>query len=132
MTDGQWKLVANRLASLFMPVKLMVDGYELTLEVRQEKALKFVIVPFVNGWFKGEWLLNQTEEAKRFYRPVKRPVLSPSKKKKLTHGLSKASVKKYFPDLDRTLEYYSGYWPSFAPLKRHLIANNMSIELLED
>lgn len=132
MTEDQWKVVANRLASPFIPVKLMVDGYKITLEVKQEKPLKFVIVPFVNGWFKGEWLLNKTEEAKRFYRLVKRPAYSPSEKKRLTRGFTKASVKKYFPDLDRTVEYYSGAWPSFAPLKRHLIANNKSIELLED
>lgn len=132
MTDEQWQKVANRLATPFMPVHLMVDGYKLTLEVHQEKPLKFVIVPFVNGWSKGEWLINKTEEAKRFFRLVKRPVYSPSQKKKLTKGFSKTNLKKYFPDINRSVEYYNSFWPSFAPLKRHLIANNKSIELLED
>lgn len=131
MTKDEWLKVEQALSSPFGHIKLVVDGYDLTLEVRRLTALKYVILPFVNGWAKGEWLRDKTEEARRFYRPVKRRLYSPAQVKKMTKGLSKSAVKRYFPGLDKVIEHYTFEWPSFAPLKRHLIANNTVIELKE-
>lgn len=109
---------------------LQVDGYEIGLQVQQDK-MRLVIAVFVNGWMKGEWLINKTEEAKRFCRPCTVALWTPSAKKQLTAGLRKSAIKRYFPDLDKRSIYYLSHWLSFGALKRHLIKNNKSIELVE-
>lgn len=131
MTKDQWLAVKAALSTPWGVVKLDVDGYELTLQVKQIKPLKFAIVPYVNGEIKGIWLTGDNEEGRRFMRPVKVAVFKPAEKKRMTKGLSKANIKKYFGDIDKTFTVIECLWPSFDPLRRHLIANNKEIELLE-
>lgn len=131
MTKDEWLQVQDKLSHPWGSVKLTVDGYALALEVRQVKALKYVIMVFVNGEFKGEWMKGEADEAKRFLRPVKIYLYSPAKQKALLKGLSKAQAKMRagYLGFDKTWTHHEPYWLSFAPLKRHLIANNKSIEL---
>ncbi len=93
--------------------------------------MRLVICVFVGGWMKGEWLVNKTEEATRFCRPVQFSIYTPARKKSIAKGLSKSAIKKYFPDLDKKGLYYSAAWLSFSALKRHLIKNNKSIVLVK-
>ncbi len=131
MTKDDWIKVQNKLSHPYGTVRLTVDGYALALQVNQIKALKFVIMVYVDGVCKGEWCKGEADEAKRFCRPVTRYLYSPAKQKAILKGLSKAEAKRFGKDLglDKTFTSYDLYWPSFGPLKRHLIANNKSIEL---
>lgn len=131
MTKDEWLQVQDKLSHPWGSVKLTVDGYALALEVRQVKTLKFVIMVFVNGVCKGEWCKGEADEAKRFCRPVKKFLYSPAEKKAVLKGKSKAQIKTISEllGLDKSWTSYDLYWPSFAPLKRHLIANNQRIEL---
>lgn len=129
MTKDEWLLVKNQLSHPWGSAKLRVDGYELTLQVEQIKPLKFAIMFFVNGVRKGEWMQGKAEESKRFCRPVTKALYSPAKKKAMTKGVSKANIKKYAGWIETTYSFWELYWPTFAPLQRHLIANNKVIEL---
>ncbi len=131
MTKDDWIKVQNKLSHPYGTVRLTVDGYALALQVNQIKALKFVIMVYVDGMCKGEWCKGEADEAKRFCRPVTRHMYSPAKQKAILKGLSKAEAKRFGKELglDKTFTFYDLYWPSFGPLKRHLIANNKSIEL---
>jgi hypothetical protein len=129
MTPKDWAWVEFSLRGPFGFADLLIDGYEVRLEVKQVGVLKFEIVPFVNGAIKGAWLLEDCEERRRFLRPVHKSVWTPAKKKAMTKGLSKKLVRQYFPRIDEKLTLYTFGWPSFGPLKRHLIKNNTSIEL---
>lgn len=131
MTKDQWLAVKSALSTPWGTVKLKVDGYDLTLIVKQIKPLKFSIVTYVNGEFKGIWLKGDSDESKRFMRPVKVAVFKPAEKKRMTKRLSKTNIKRYFGDLDKTFTVFDWLWPSFDPLRRHLIANNKVIELVE-
>jgi len=131
MTAEDWKKVENVLCSPYGRAVLAVDGYVLTLEVRATKPLRFVIVFYVDGWMKGEWALKDCEERRRFFCPKQSSIHSPRSKAKLKKGFSKRAVAKYFPDLDKKFTWHSPAWSSFAPLKRHLVANNKNIELKE-
>jgi hypothetical protein len=131
MTADDWKKLEAALRSPFGRAVLTVDGYALTLEVQQAKPLKFVIGFYVDGWFKGEWALDDCEERRRFCCPKKGHLFSPAARAKMKKGLSKRSIAKYLPNVDKAFTWYSSVWSSFAPLKRHLIANNKSIELKE-
>jgi hypothetical protein len=130
MNKDEWLRVQNKLSHPYGTVRLTVDGYALALQVNQIKALKFVIMVYVDGVCKGEWCKGEADEAKRFCRPVTKHLYSPAKQKAMLKGLPK-NTKKFVTDLglDKTFTYYDLYWPTFGPIKRHLIANNKSIEL---
>jgi len=131
MTKDEWLQVQDKLSHPWGSVKLTVDSYALTLQVRQIKPLKYTIMVYVDGEFKGEWMNGEADQAKRFLRPVKSYLYSPAKQKALLKGLSKAQAKirAEFLCFDKTWCHYEPLWPSFGPLKRHLISNNKSIEL---
>lgn len=133
MTKDDWLLVKQQLSSPYGSVKLMVDGYELALQVHRIKPLKYGIVVFVNGVYKGEWHKGEADEAKRFCRPSVKSLYSPAKKKAVLKGLrGKAEIKSMTDllHLDKTWTFWDLFWPSFGPMQRHLIANNKSIELV--
>lgn len=129
MTKEEWKALEMELQFNYGRAKLLIDGFEVSFQVTQDK-MRLVICVYVNGWMKGEWLVKKTEEATRFCRPVTFSVYKPSDIKKLTAGMSKASIKQWMPDLSKKLVHYTSYWLSFGALKRHLIANNKVIEVV--
>lgn len=132
MTKDEWLLVKQQLSTPWGTAQLLVDGYRLTLQVQQRAPLKFEIVPYVNGEFKGTWFLKDSEEGKRFLRPVEVRLYKPAQLKKLTKGFSKATIKSVFGDrLDKTTTHREWGWPTFWPLQRHLVANNKVIERIE-
>jgi len=132
MTPGQWKEVEAKLNHPWGEARLRVDGYELTLQVQAVAALRYAIIPFVNGFNRGVWLSKNEagewcEEARRFL-PLKKLYLYNRAK------LAKLKLPKTMKEemASKHIEARGPYWTSFAALKRHLIANNESIELAQD
>lgn len=127
-TPKEWKEMEAILSGAYGHVKLRVDSYDIDLYVAKAKALKYAIAVYVNGWIKGEFLVNDCEERRRFCRPRKvfahtakfRKLLKTKSKgaRKLTAGM----------DPNETFLMYTPYWGSFRPLKTHLVKNNKSIE----
>ncbi len=128
MTNEEWAQAEKELKHLHNPVTLICDGYRLQLQLTQIGPMSLGITFFVNGWMRGEWIFNDGEERRRFFRPVQTPVHS-AKSKRLYKGMSAKTLKKYDIDLNKTFTTYSFYWASFAALKRHLVKNNTSIQL---
>ncbi len=131
MTPAEWKSVEERLASSFGHATLMCDGRRLTLEVRMVAPRRYEIFPFVDGHFKGSWLLEDCEERRRFLRPRTLRLWSPSQRKAhiKTFGLRRA---RKMLNIEKATTVWSWGWPSFGPLKRHLVANNEQIELVTE
>jgi len=132
MTPEQWKQVEAQVRSPWGEVKLRVDGYDLQLQVHQMKPLHYAIVPYVNGFRRGVWLTKKEgeewcEEARRFL-PLKKVYLY-SRAKLMKTKLPKKTKEEW---ASKHFETRFMYWTSFAKLKRHLIANNQSIELAEE
>lgn len=133
LTKAEWDEVKKHLSTPWGSVDLKIDGYAVTLAVRCSKPLKYVIMVYVDGVSRGEWCKGEAEEAKRFCRPVVHALFSPAKKKAALSGLRKKSDIEFMADLlglHKTFTSWDLCWPSFAPLKRHLLANNKSIELV--
>jgi hypothetical protein len=130
MTSQDWKEVEKRLKSFYYIVKLNCDGYKVDLVLEQVSTMKNSIMVYVNGKFKGEWLVNDCEERRRFLRPVLKYVYSA--KWRASMKKKPKWLQKEFPDTNKTYTYYTPYWLSFGALKRHLIANNHSIELIRE
>lgn len=133
MTKGEWKEVERALELTFNSVKLNVDGYNITLILERETAFKNRISVYIDGTFKMKWLFEDCEQRKRFTNKrtkslVRKSTLNNGKKvskrqEKLNEEFLKSESNKY--------HYYLPYWYNFNSLKKHLIANNENIELIE-
>lgn len=130
MTSQDWKEVEECLKSFYSSVQLNCDGYEITLRLERIDQFKNVIVVYVNGEWKGKWSIEDCEERRRFFRPVKKSTFS-QKQKAALKKMSKRLRQKYgYPDPDASYTYYAPYWTSFRALKSHLIKKNSTIKLI--
>lgn len=131
MTKEEWKEVEGKLKSFYCIVKLRCDEYEISLVIVRISQFKNEIQIYVNGVVKGEWLNKECEESKRFLRKVSKSLYS--QKHKLSYKkLSKRMQKEIGLDIDKTYSYYLPSWTSFNSLKRQLIRENNSIELIQE
>lgn len=127
MNAADWKNVEERLSNAYGSVTLRCDGYKVMLQAVRVKPLKYEILPYVNGAFKGTYITRGCPERERFYRPAKTFLYNTAEYKRIEKAFGKREAKK----MQKSTTYYSATWPIFGPLKRHLIANNKNIELVE-
>jgi len=125
----QWAALEQKLTGFMGSARLLVDGFELTLQVQKMGALKYCVVPFVNGHWHGRWFIEQEdgqdcEEARRFFQLRSRFLWKKKDRSKIARlmGKDKANKKN---------EWRVGRWTSVPALRRHLLANNHHIEILE-
>jgi len=72
LTREQIIAIEDELAVPYGMVRLMCDGYRVDIHVSQVKPLKYELMVYVNGEWKGSWVKGDCEEAKRFMRPMHR------------------------------------------------------------
>jgi hypothetical protein len=137
LTKEQWAQIEKSLSHPWGAARLTVDGYDVKLEVRRvsQRTMKYEIAVFIGGDIKGQWIMRDCDERRRFYRPVVTKVHNKKQRESLLKIPKKTLAKwakenKNF-DPDATFIIYSPTWLTFAPLRRHLEANNDSIELVE-
>lgn len=133
MTATDWEKVENELSYPFGRVKLRIDSHDVVIRVEQEgpRSLKYVLAVYVDGHIKGEWITNDCEIRRKFYRKRTKSLLTKDFRKSPVFKRMKKNeqeewIKKY------TYEYYSPYFTSFKTLKAHFIKNNDSIELIDN
>lgn len=130
MTNDDWKKVDNALKSVFSPgAKLLIDGYEVTLILCQKSQFQNAIAVYINGGFKGKWLVEDCEERRRFFCCKKRTLVKEKDFKAC--GIRSKKGKKEIADRYAYNEYFS-YWTNFSKMKKHFIDNNNSIELYNE
>lgn len=127
MTKEEWDELENILTSPFGYAKLLIDGYQITLQTQLHK-MKLCIAVYINGSIKGDLCLKDCEERRRFLRPHKVYLYKPKKRARLKKE-AKEFPKRYNIDPDEHRTYGLHWWNSFRSLKSHLIKNNTSIEL---
>ena len=133
MTPQDWKDIEEKLKSFYEQVNLVCDGYRLTLKLERISQFKNAIVPYVNGKLDLKWLTEESEERRRFYKPVQSSVYSKQQKAAVKKMSKKRRKEMGLPDSDeKRVAYYMPYWQSFRSLKNHLIKNNQVVELLEE
>lgn len=128
-TAEQWRDIEQRLGSLYDSVCLDCDGYTVALTLRRVEKMRLAISVYVNGWFKGEWLgigpdRLPTEEGRRFYQ---------ERTLSLYRGKEKAAMRRAFGKKasEKKISYRHPTWASASSLRRHLVASNDSIRLLD-
>lgn len=132
MTKQDWAYVEERLKKQFAIVVLDCDGYRLSLTLKQISDMGLAIFTYINGEFKGRWMLEDCEECRRFLYPRVRYVMSAKDRKSWVKDLGKRWLKAHNIDVDKTYTAYLPWWKSFRSLKAHLIKNNTSIELVSE
>lgn len=132
MLQQDWKLVEERLKQLYSTVKLRCDGYEVSFVLARIGQFKNGILVYVDGVFKGKWLMEDCEERRRFCRPINKSFHTAKEKQSLRKLPKKWRKESKALDPDLKYTYYANYWTSFRTLKSHLIKNNRDIELVKE
>ena len=136
LTKGQWAEIEKQLSSRFGSVKLLIDGYPVSLVIEHSKMRLYIAV-YVNGQITVKKCIEDSEERRRFYQP-KTSFAHTAKFRAAMNKIGKSRVTKDLiskeerADFNRTITTYQPYWTTFKPLKRHLEANNDSIELFPE
>ena len=121
---------ADKLTSIFGRVKLLCDGYEVTLAIEQSK-MKLSVNTYVNGYIKGAWFLPKEGDdypERKFLCPKTLRLYSPQKKARLIKQFGKKRANEYFK-LDSSSIMYSAVWPSGKAALSHLIKVCDSVEV---
>lgn len=124
MTKDEWATAERQATSPFDRCDLMVDGYKITLQLGRLSPYRNAIGVYINGVMDGKMMIEDCEERRRFYREVLHTP-GPAKPPKGITAKRWAQARK-----EHTYSTWYPYWTNFAALRRHLIKNNSSIELI--
>lgn len=133
ITKAQMEQIEAELTSLIGKVVLRCDGYTIEAYVRQEK-MRLVVMVYVNGWFKGDWIDGDHAEA-RFLNEKKRFIFSKASRERM---LKAASNKRLPADLRRAYErdaakattLRSPLFPNGKAFLRHMLKVSDSVEVV--
>jgi len=135
MQQADWDELKEQMDSPYGSMKLKCDGFEVDLvQVIEPGKKSWGTTVYVDGYIKGIWLNynrktgeTEHEETRRFYRKSERSLYS-KKEVELQRKIfgkreaDKAAAQKIIS--------YDWTWKNFSSLKKHLEANNTSIERL--
>lgn len=113
-------------------VKLLCDGYTVTLRVERAKELTWRVMTYVNDYFKGEWcgLSKQECPEQKFMRKLVRPRCSAKHKR----DMEKIMGKRHVNNDPYHKEVQTSYWPDWPNGKaalNHLNRVCESVQLAE-
>ncbi len=121
--------ITSELAHPWGCVRLDCDGYAVSIVVVRTGALKYGLTVYINGWQKGEFVINDCEERRRFLRPSEQYLYSSVKRQKLIKDCGKRLAQKI--GVDKRFTLYSHNWLSVNTMLRHFMANNTKVDLVE-
>lgn len=129
LTKDDWKEAERRALWTCAGLTLLVDGYRISVCKEPASPYKNHLTVYVDGVFRGKWLLEDCEERRRFCYCVKHSLFK--------KGCPKDARKRLLKKLNKTeddMSYwsYSPYYPSFAALRRQLVKNNHDIQLITE
>ncbi len=135
MQQADWDELKEQMSSPYGSMKLKCDGFEVDLvQVIQSGRKSWGTTVYVNGYIKGVWLscdrktgVPEHEETRRFYRKVSRSLYTAKEIEAWRKIWGKRETDKKAASKVFT---YDWTWKSFRSLKKHLEANNTSIERL--
>jgi hypothetical protein len=126
--------LASRLDHVYGRLELLCDGHAVTAEVQNVGALRYEVMVFVDGHFRGEWLMTDREVPDivlKVYRTISRPLFS----KQTRDSMQKLTRSKH-PEIralgagwDKTYSFRRSTWPSGRAFLAHIAKTCTSIEL---
>lgn len=128
-TAEQWQQIEADVMRLYSPVWLDCDGYLVELILARVEKLRLGICVRVNGRIEASWLgiskdAEVSEEGRRFFQERTQSVY---------RGKNKRLAKRAFgkKEAEKKVSHRHPWWESPASLRRHLVANNETIRLLD-
>ena len=85
MTKDEWQEAERRALWKYGGLTLLVDGYKISVQRQYATPYKSKLAVYVNGTFRGKWLVEDCEERRRFCYCVKHSLIKkncPENKKK--------------------------------------------------
>lgn len=124
----QWKKIEADVMRLYHPVYFDIDGYLVRLMLERVSKLRLGIVVYVDGQLDMNWLGlagdEPTEIGRRFFQERTRSVYRGKDKRLAKRVLGKKEAEK-------KNSHRHPWWESPVSLRRHLVANNGVIRLLD-
>lgn len=130
MSPDDWKKMKEALTHIDYPVEFLCDGFNVTFFLERRDVYHNSIIFYVDGFYKGAWLINDCEERRRFFCRAEKSVWG-AKKRALLKKLGKSLLARMVIDPDKKYDTYSSFWTSFGRLKKHLVKNNNDITLIK-
>lgn len=129
LTKEQRSELESQLNSPYGTVRLICDGRAITLQVQRYSALKYRVMTFVDGEFKGAWISgNQMAPEAKFLRKSVRHWYTPSERAKAAKTFGKRAAKDD-PWWDKTSVSYMPDWASGKAALSHLCKVCDSVEI---
>ncbi len=132
MQQEDWEALKEQMASPYGSMRLKCDQFEVALQQAVDsKSRKWVTAVYVDGFFKGAWTGATKEgepvheEARRFLRKVSKACFTAKEVEEYRKALGKRRANEV---ATKRYVWFSPTWSSFNSLKKHLLANNTSIE----
>ncbi|WP_153116048.1 hypothetical protein [Rhodocyclus tenuis] len=137
ISKEQWAKIEEQLSLPWGRVEIKCDGYAVTACVSRDSktSMRYHVAIYVDGYMRGEWFKGEAEEAKKFCRPVSRPVLT-GKLRQLYERLSKsralpaAERKRNVEALNQKHTYWTPTFPNGKAFCRHIRKTCTDIELM--
>lgn len=131
----QWQVIEKQLSFPYSKVELKCDGYQVSAVVEKSKGLKYCVVVYVDGVYKGEWMDGKHEQPLKFHCKKRRYFLRGKQRQDCLRELNKrgtpaASKEMYRKWLDKYHEYWMPFWPSAKSFCRHIQKTCTQIELI--
>ena len=131
LTKDQKEMLIAKLQFPWGYAELLCDDVKVTLRVQRWKGLSYRVVTFVNGHFKGEWMVdNNKAPEQKFMRRSERHLFSQKERAQAEKALGKRNVAKS-QLYTRTIVTYFPDWASGKAAIEHLCRVCERIEILE-
>jgi hypothetical protein len=138
VTPELWKEIADYLDNPYGQVELLCDGQRINAAVvrKTKKTLTYCVAAYIDGWIKGEWIMNPPEHVQKFWNRTEQFVYSKKDRdraaayfKQKKRGRS-PDLDTYFTHLEKKQVYWDPYWPTAKPLIRQIKKTCTEIRVL--
>ena len=75
LSKQQREAIEKELSHPYGHVNLRIDGHAIALRVERYKALRYVVVVYVDGYLKGEYFKSDSAVGAKFWRPETKSAL---------------------------------------------------------
>lgn len=131
----QWEALKSALRPPFGGADLTCDGHRVDVRVRPVSEMRYALIVYIDGVWKGEWYRGEYPPARKFGRKVERYLYSAPMRRNAAAAARNRSlsppVRKQMQDAaTRAYIYWTPEWLSADALIRHLRRNCEVIEIV--
>jgi len=128
MTPSEWKRVEDSLAFPHGKATLRCDGRDVAAVVQMTKPLRYAVVVYVDGHWKGEWLrADRPCDEQRFMNPHERAYYSAADLKLYRRAYSAKQMREM---TDKKHRWFSPDFPTAKAFRRRIVSQCKCLELV--